>query len=135
MRKILAIAILAASLGGCVTDDIAATLKATTGFSVSQNQIDATRETYVGFLKGVAQYGGYPRCLTGQTFFSNGCHDASTLKSLQGTKNSVRDGLASVQAHLDQGDRSGALTAFNTVKATLTTGQGILASFGIKVGS
>lgn len=136
MKKILPVMVLAISLGGCATiSNIQSTLSVATGFSIDQNKVDATRETYVAFLKGVAQYGAYPKCLSGQNFFTNGCHDAPTLKKLQGVKNSVRDGLADVQAKLNSGDSTGALAAFNTAKTALTTGQGILASFGIKAGA
>lgn len=123
----VALSLAGASLAGCQTaEQIVEEIKAAAGFTVTQSQVDAFRTTYNGLLKFAAEYGEARRCNTGQNYFYNGCHDPATLVKLQGIKNAVSGGLVNVQAAIDRGDNAGAVGLFNTVKAALLTGQGIV---------
>jgi uncharacterized protein YceK len=133
MKKIFVFAITLSLLTGCAgISSVTQAIEEAAGYTVTQNTVDAARESYVAFLHPVAYYAGLPMCRSNQTFLKNQCHDRDLLKKLQGIKNALRDELADVQAQINTGNTKGASAAYATLKSTLANGKNLIAAIGLK---
>lgn len=127
MKRFLAVALVALALGAC------STLKAVTGATVTQTQVDVTRSAYNGgFLAGLHRYALLPRCLAGQTFLKNQCHDASALKKLRAVDKVVEQNFGAVQFNLNTGNDSALLNSWTVLNNTISSANTLAAQLGLQ---
>lgn len=130
MRQVLraaAIALVAISLGAC------STIQAINGLSISQNQVDAARNTYDGtILVPLAKYASMPRCAPGTKMtIALPCHDKALLKKLRDADRAVAKAIDDTQDMVTSGNNTGAVAAFKTLQTAITAAQGLVAASGV----
>lgn len=127
MKRFLVVALVALSLGAC------STIKAVTGATVTQTQVDVTRSAYNGgFLAGLHRYALLPRCLAGQTFLRNQCHDPATLRKLRAVDKTVEQNFGAVQANISVGNDSALLNSWTVLNNTITSANTLAAQLGLQ---
>lgn len=126
MRQIIAIALLALSLGAC------STIQAIQGFTVTQGQLDAAENTYDGtVLTPLHKYAKLNACAPGQTFtLASPCHDKAILKKLRAADKNVAQAFDNTQNAITSGDNKGAVAAYNAMKDAVGIAQGLIALSG-----
>lgn len=138
MKKILIIAALAFSLGGCATQfgtRITDVISAAQNFSITQGQVDSARNTYDGFvLAPLHKYAALPRCKTGQTLtINNPCHDRKLLKQIRAVDVSVDKAFVDTQNNIASGDNAGAVAAYKVLTTAIDLAKSLIAQTGITV--
>jgi hypothetical protein len=130
MKKIFLVLALASSLGGCAAVQ---KVEAVAGLTITQNQVDGARSAYDGgFLAGLRRYAITPKCLAGQTFLKNQCHDPATLRKLRAADQVVAQDFDSVQANLDAGDNTALVNAWSILTNAINSANTTLAQAGVK---
>ncbi len=135
MKKIIAV-FLALSLAGCATgfgERITDTISAVSHFTVTQGQVDTARASYDGTaLASLRRYALLPRCKTGQTIsISVPCHDRRLLKTWRNADSKVALGFAETQAAINSGDNTGAVLAYDILKAAIDAAKAIAGKSGV----
>lgn len=127
MKKLALIAALALSLAGC------AATNAALGFTVTQTELDAARNSYDGlFLAPAAHYRSLPLCLSSQTLVRNQCRDHAITVKLQAADADVAAQFDVVQAMISSGNNTGIVGAYNTLQIAVKTAESLIATYGIK---
>jgi hypothetical protein len=126
MKRLIAIALLAASLGGC---QAAKVISAASGFSVTQQQLDSAENFYDGTaLVTLSTYANWPRCASGTKIsVTNRCHDPAILKKLRNADNAVETAFIRVQNQITSGNSSGAVAAWDALQTALGAMNTIIA--------
>lgn len=127
-KKLIFAGVLAAgfALGGC------STIQAVTGATVTQSQVDSARNGYDGgYLAALHRYALLPRCMSGQTFLVDQCHDAATLKKARAVDKAVQADFNSVQANLDAGNNSALVSAWSVLQNAISDANSLASSFGL----
>lgn len=129
MRKYLAAALVlgAISLGGCQTG---AVISAIQGYSITQGQLDAARNSYDGTALATLQsYASFPLCAKGTSFsLTNRCHDAALLRKLRNADAAVAAAFDATQDQITSGNSSGAVAAYKTLQTAITAIKQIISS-------
>jgi hypothetical protein len=108
------------------------TIKAVSGFTVTQGQVDAARSSYdAAFLAPAAHYRQLPLCTSGQTFLRNQCAERSVILTLQSADRTVEASFDRVQAMVTAGNNTGLVAAYQTLTTAIQTAEGITISLGI----
>jgi hypothetical protein len=140
MKKLLIIAT-ALLLTGCATQfgerisKITEAVSAVANFSVTQGQVDTARTSYDGLvIAPLRRYASLPRCKFNQSFsINNPCHDRKLLKQLRETDKLVETNFNKVQASIDAGDNSGAVSAYNLLIGAIDVAKSLINKTGVNV--
>ena len=134
MKKILIICSLL-FLTSCAGTKIGDAISAAQNFSVTQGQVDASRNTYDGFvLAPLHKYAALPRCKTGQTLtLNNPCHDRALLKKINNVDIQVEKAFADTQNSVTSGDNKGAVAAYSTLSGLIDIAKALIAQTGVSV--
>jgi len=132
MNRILAIGLLALSLGGCASFN--EKIAAISGFAVTQSQLDIAQNSYDGTsLVALHRYAMLPRCAAGQKFTVPApCHNAALLKSWRAVDITIATNFDKTQQAITSGNNTGAVAAWNLLNQALTTAASIAEQSGIK---
>jgi hypothetical protein len=141
MKKVLIIAAVALTLGGCGTQfgtrlsGIGETISAVQNFSITQGQVDSARNTYDGLvLAPMHKYALLPYCKAGKTLtISNPCHDRKLLKQIRETDKAVEKAFSDTQNSITSGDNSGAVAAYKTLNTAIDLAKTLINQTGISV--
>lgn len=137
MKRIILIVALGISLSGCAKEmqNFSAVISAAQNFSVTQGQVDASRNTYDGFvLAPLHKYAALPRCKTGQTLtLNNPCHDRGLLKKINNVDIQVEKAFTDTQNSVTSGDSKGAVAAYSTLTGLIDIAKSLIAQTGVSV--
>lgn len=136
MKKLLIVAALSLSLAGCADNpfkDIGGAISAAQGFEVKQNQVDAVRNSYNGFvLAPLVKYARLPRCRTNEKLtFENPCHDRKLLKEIRAVDKRVAIAFTDTQNRIISGDNKGAVAAYNSLMSLVDIAKAMIAQTGV----
>lgn len=115
--------------GGCANvPNPFAVISAASGYTLTQNQLDATRNSYDGtFLASLKAYSAMPRCSPGTSFsLNNRCHDKTLLKKMRNADAAVDVAFDSTQDQITSGTSNGAVAAYTTLQTAVTAAKKIL---------
>lgn len=128
MRKfILALAFLVAGCAPLLTK-----FDAVQSVNITQNQVDAARSGYDGaVLAPLRRYALTPRCVAGQTFISNQCHDAATLKKLRSIDIEIAKDFNDVQGAMQSGNVSALQAAWTVLNNNISSAKTTIAQVGL----
>lgn len=138
MKKLAAFILVAFALAGCANNplkDIGSVVSAAQGFEVKQNQIDAARNSYNGFvLAPLVKYARLPRCKTGETLtLNNPCHDRKLLKQLRQVDMRIDKAFTDTQNRVISGDNKGAAAAYSSLMSLIDIAKSMIAQTGVSV--
>lgn len=129
------LAIVALPLGACQTvGDVAEKISAVAGYTVTQNQIDAVRQSYnATYLAPAANYRELPKCVAGTSFnlLTNRCRDNDIVRQLQAADQTILAKFTKLQTALDSGDKPGTVSALAAVKASVEAAVSIITTYKI----
>lgn len=119
--------------GGLPATSIGNTLSAVAGFTITQGQLDAARNTYdATVLAPLRTYARWPRCRTGQTItLAAPCHDRALLAKIrEGDKVAAR-AFVNAQNAITNGDNTGIAAAWNTLNAAIDAATQLISISGV----
>ena len=123
-RIILAItmSVTLASAGCQSMQNLEQAFSAASNFTVTQNELDAARNTYDGTaLATLHSYAALPRCPKGTAIsLHNTCHDRALLKTMRSADNDVTNAFNATQDQITSGNNAGAVAAYKTLGNTIT---------------
>lgn len=137
MKKLIIIG-LALALSGCSTqfgERISKAVAVVQSFAVTQNQIDAARNSYDGFvLAPLAKYASLPRCKFNQKLtLNNPCHDRKLLKQIREVDKQVAIAFNDTQDRVTSGDNEGAMAAYKTLTSIIEIAKTLINQTGVSV--
>jgi len=137
MKKIIALIIVALSIGGCAKEmqNLSSAISAAQNFKITQGQVDAARNSYDGFvLAPMRRYAKLVRCRTGESLtLNNPCHDRKLLKQLREVDRKVEAAFITTQNRITSGDDKGAVLAYNSLMSLIDIGKALINQTGISV--
>lgn len=137
MKKLLAILIVSVVLAGCAKEmqTFSDTVAAAQNFKVTQGQVDASRNSYDGFVLGpLHKYALLPRCKTGEKLtLNNPCHDRKLLKQIRTVDIQVEKAFNDTQNRITSGDNQGAVAAYTTLKGLIDIAKALIAQTGVTI--
>lgn len=130
MKKFIVVACLSLSLIGCTV--IQQLTNISSGFAITQSQVDEARASYDGlFLTPAAHYNQLPVCKTGQTFLLNKCKDKTKILALRAADKVVSDAFIKLQIQLDTKNTTGISGAYQALQTAVAAAQDLIKAYGI----
>lgn len=134
MKNVLIVGMLLTGLGfgGCAS--AVSQIEAGTSFTVTQNELDATRAAYdAAALTPAAAYRQLGYCATGTVAtLAKPCADRALVAKFQAADAAVEAELNAVQGMITAGNATGLSAAYTTLLGLVSTAEGVATSFGVK---
>ncbi len=122
------ILVLCLLLAGCANQKLTAVTTAT----VTQDQVDAARSGYNGaFLAPLHRYALLPKCLSGQDFIHDNCHDAASLIKLRSVDKQVAQDFADLQALMRSGNVNAISAAWTILNNAISGAKSTASALGL----